>query len=84
MANEQVNRMIGDAANQIVSVLAKHHDFELPINLAEEGLRFLNLVDLCESPAKYSELSAMDEKLFVAARLEIRIQLNNALSRAMS
>lgn len=70
--------MIGRAANDILAVIAKHHDFTLPINVAtQEGPRLLGFLEACEAPDKYPELKNMDTKLFATARCELRSQLAN-------
>jgi hypothetical protein len=74
MQEKSINEMLGCAADRIIEVIAKHHDFALPVDInSGEGRRLLTFVELCDKPSKYQELSDMDEKIFYTARCEIRI-----------
>ena len=71
---------IGAAADMVVRVLAKHHDFRLPVSDPAEGNRLLGFLETIQRD-DYTEFDTWSSVMFTAAVGTARILVSRQLQR---
>jgi len=73
--------MINEISKKILNVIAEEHGFDLASLRPGEAYRLEGFLDSLER-GRYPAFSQLDSKVFAAAQLTCRLELQNAKQRA--